>query len=234
METRPAIRAAAIAAAFSMGADGALAAPAGAPELDVSPCLFANLTVTPPSYSGCGDPAFDELDERSCPDLGSDPVAGPAFVWVMLSERDSFPGGIGGLQIGVEYEGVDVSGWSLCTGGTDIPDATWPGSGSGDAMTWAGGCHDVRGTSTRVGYFTVKSGDTGTMRLTADPRIEATTWAECDTRTFVVPPGNLGGGDLSVGTIPICVSRTSPESAPECAIESTPSWKGLDPSYTED
>jgi len=210
----------------------ATAAPEGAPILDPSPCLFMNLTVTPPSYSGCGDPAFDELDERSCPDLGAEPLAGPAFVWVMLSERDSFPGGIGGIQFGIEHEGVDVSGWTLCTGGTDIAGLGWPGSGSGNAATWVGGCHDVEGTSTRVGYFTVTSGDAGTIQLTEDPRIGAATWAECDTRSFTVPAVNLGGGDLSVGVTPVCISQPAPDVTPDCTIASTPSWKSLDRTYS--
>jgi hypothetical protein len=204
----------------------------GPPPIDPTPCTFVNLVVTPPSYSGCGDPDYDRLDTLACSDLGSSPLAGPAFVWIVVTDRDGFPGGIGGIQYGIEYDRVEVTGWSLCTGGSDIPMSGWPASGSGNASTWSRGCRDMAETTTRIGFLSVASADSGVIEVTGDPRIEGATWAECDAREHLIPEVNLGGGDLSLGLTPVCVSSPGPDAAPDCVIAATPAWKGLDRSYT--
>jgi hypothetical protein len=164
-----------------------------------------NLHLTQPSYSGCGDPAFDLIDAGDCAGLASSAIDGAAFLWVVASREGGFSGGgIGGIQFGVDYEGVDPSGWSLCTGGAEIPDGSWPASGSGNAVVWASGCYAPAGTAAVVGFFAVPNGATGTMGITTDPRIVEALWADCEATEFEICPENLGGASLASGTTPLC------------------------------
>lgn len=159
-----------------------------------------NLTLTPASYSGCDDPAFVAIDEGDCGDLASAPIEGPAFVWVVAGVGD---GSLAGLQFGAVHDAA-VEGWTLCTGGLEIPENGWPASGTGIAVTWSDDCYDPPGEVARVGYFRVPDGSAGTVALTADPRIEATLWSSCTGEDIPICPGLLGAADLSVGTIPLC------------------------------
>ena len=46
------------------------------------------------------------------------------------------PGGVGGIQFGIEYDApLVVQSWNNCTGGNEIPSDDWPSSGSGNAIT---------------------------------------------------------------------------------------------------
>jgi hypothetical protein len=164
--------------------------------------LTLNLHITAPSYSGCDDPAFDAIDEGECADLASDPVSGPALVWVVASLPDDDPAALSAVQFGVDHT-ASINGWSLCTGGLEIPSDTWPDPGSGTAATWPA-CYDPPGRNARLGFFTLTDGDVGTVALTLDPRIGRTEWTDCDAYPHVLCDGNLASADLSVGTVPLC------------------------------
>lgn len=164
-----------------------------------------NLFITIPSYTGCADVLFDSIDSGDCSGLTSDGVDGTAFVWIVASREGGFNGGgVGGAQFGVEHTGVETTGWTLCTGGSEIPEGTWPASGSGNAVTWGGGCYDPAGSAAKIGFFGVNNGATGTMAVTADPRIAEALWASCDQTTYDICGDNLGGAELASGTTPGC------------------------------
>ena len=173
----------------------ALVVPAivSAQETDVNANF--NIAVTQPSYGGCADPVFDFVDEATCSDLDLGPVAGPAFVWVITSREGGYPLGVGGAQFGLEH---DLSGgWSLCTGGSEIPEDGWPASGTGNAVTWGGGCYEPVGGNAKIGFVAVNDGDMGSIQVTADPRIGQSLYADCDAVLHDVCAENLGGGPLA-------------------------------------
>jgi len=164
-----------------------------------------NLHITGPSYAGCEDAAFDGIDAGDCSGLASDAIDGTAFVWIVASREGGFSGGgVGGAQFGIEHTGVDATGWTLCTGGSEIPEGSWPASGSGNAVTWGGGCYDPAGSAAKVGFLGVNNGATGTIAIIADPRIAEALWASCDQTTFDICGDNLGGAQLDAGTTPVC------------------------------
>lgn len=172
----------------------------------------------PPSYSGCaeGSVADAALNCSMINPNGVD-VGGfaPNFAWVIVGGVPEYEagspaaGGIGGIQFGVTYEpSVVVGGWSLCTGGSEIPSGTgpgevqWPGSGSGNAITWAGGCKEVLANPngmTRVGFFTINPGSGGFLFLDEDPRIERAQAADCDAQIFRICTQALGYAQTTPG-----------------------------------
>lgn len=186
-----------------------------------------NLATTAPSYSGCADPAFDWIDTGSCSDLLSPPRSGPAFAWIVLSDGESFAGGLSTARFGIEHTAL-VTGWSLCTGGTETPEAAWPDSGSGNAVVFGDGCIDPPGENVRIGYFELSDASTGVLRLASDPRTGTAAYGQCTPDETCLCAGNLGMIDLVVGGSPVCTdgagappaSATSCEAAPiDCAID---------------
>ncbi len=90
------------------------------------------------------------------------PVAGLALLWIVISDADEFPGGICGIEFGVEYGGgLEARNRSFCTDHM-IPGDGWPNSGSGVSLAW--GDPQYPGESIRLGYFIISSGDIGWMR----------------------------------------------------------------------
>ena len=163
-----------------------------------------NLLITQPSYTGCADPLFDFIDEGNCADLTSDPQPAGAFVWVVYSHLNGWGNGVSGAQFGIDYDAA-VQAWALCTGGAEIPEAGWPGAGTGNAVTWVGGCYNPVAGNARVGFFTVGApSDTGSMAVIPDPRINDTQYTDCDTNLFSTCAQNLGAADLASGTVPLC------------------------------
>lgn len=166
-----------------------------------------NLYVTTPSYSGCSDPTFDAIDAGECTDLANPPATGAAFVWIVASDLDGFATGIGLVEWGVEYDaGVNVTGWQLCTGGSQIPQEGWPASGTGNAVTWQFGCYEPEGSNARAGFFTVSDvGVTGSMTITRDPRKTHALIVDCmatdENRLCVEALGSLTFGQTSS---PVC------------------------------
>ncbi len=106
-------------------------------------CFNINLMMEPPQYGGCGVSVPYLESFETCENLVFDPwYPQIVFVHVVASRSPDFDEGIGGLQFGIEYENVEIQGWGLCTGGSEIPEAGWPRSGTGNAVTWPGGCYD--------------------------------------------------------------------------------------------
>jgi len=129
-----------------------------------------NIVITEPDYSGCAGPWPAILEGMDCEDLVSAPWPGQAWVWVVMSDGDMYPDGLGGIQFGIEHEKA-LQGWSLCTGGSEIPEDGWPNSGTGNAATWGGGCYYPPGENAVVGVFPVTDGSAGWMDIIGDPRI---------------------------------------------------------------
>ncbi len=191
---------------------GLLASFAGSAMAETDVEANFNLAITGASYSGCGDPLFDFIDASACSDLTTPGLDGTAFVWIVATHEGGFTGGgIGGAQFGIEYTGVTQNGWTLCTGGSEIPDGTWPASGSGNAVTWSEGCYAPSGGAARVGFFSVADGDAGDMAVTTDPRIGEAQWADCAAALYTICENNLASAALVAGTVPVCGDRCEGE-----------------------
>jgi len=182
----------------------ALVIPALASGQDLDDQANINVTSTTPSYAGCDDPVFDAL-EGNCADLSGDRVVGQAFIWVVASRTGGYGNGIGGAQFGLDHD-LAAQGWTLCTGGSEIPEDGWPASGTGNAVTWGGGCYMSSGEGAKVGYVAVSDGEAGSAAVIGDPRIgDVAVYADCDTETFSICPEGLG----SLGNV-LCACEPVP------------------------
>jgi len=168
-----------------------------------------DITVTPPTYSGCNEASVAD-GALSCDGLnpnGQNFGGNPNFAWVIVGGVPPEVGGVGGiagLQFGVDYEaGVSIGAWALCTGGAEIPQQqprAWPESGSGNAMTWPGGCYPLADNPdglTRVGWFTVNGGSDGMLDIVEDPRIARAVATDCEAELIRVCKQLLGSADLN-------------------------------------
>jgi len=163
-----------------------------------------NVLITPASYSGCTDAQFNFIDEGVCADLSSTGTGGFGFLWIVASREGGFGGGIGGAQFGMTHS-VAASGWTLCTGGSEIPEGGWPASGTGNAVTWSGGCYQSPGGNAKIGFLAVNPDNGGSIAITGDPRVAGEAiWADCATDLWRVCPQFLGSDDLASGTSPSC------------------------------
>ena len=162
-----------------------------------------------PTYSGCAEGSMaDGL--LSCGMVNVDgadfgPYT-PVFCWFLVGGVPENigglgePGGIGGIQFGIMYEPtVRPSGWTLCTGGSEIPqndlDGVWPAAGTGNAMTFGGGCSAVTANvdgMTRLGFMPLTPADTGAMLATEDPRIGIATASDCVPNSYRVCRQSMG------------------------------------------
>jgi hypothetical protein len=194
--------------------------------------------------TGCDVGAW--IDASDCASLESAPISGPAFLWIVVSSDNGFEGGtgpygIGGVQFGLEHD-LDIDMWASCTGGLEIPSATWPASGSGNAVTWTGDqCYVPAGDNARIGYLALPTGDVGQISLVPDPRTGELALTDCGQHMFAICPGNAGSADLSVGTVPECEDHPLSPAPPVdviattdgCDIQLAWSWAGTDASYFE-
>jgi hypothetical protein len=150
-----------------------------------------------------------------CADLVSGPgsVDG-SFIWVVASRSGGFPDGIGGLQFGIQYSGLGGVFWTLCTGGSEIPEAGWPNSGTGNAVTWSGGCYEPGREVAKVGYVLAFDGTSGSFAIIGDPRLadfapEDAQWADCSAAVWSACPENRGFDDnIGDGANPDCDTCT--------------------------
>jgi hypothetical protein len=120
-----------------------------------------------------------------------------------------------GVQFGVTYDpGVTVTGWTLCSGGLQIPESGWPASGTGNAVTWPephfSGSPDELAL---VGIFTVAAGSEGEIRLSVDPRIGQAQFTSAEYEGAV----SLLNGDLGKVGVDSLTAGCNP-CADECGI----------------
>jgi hypothetical protein len=185
--------------------------------LGVSPALAGdsdfpftiNIDFNPPSYSGCADPGLND-SALSCGAIDNDLNdydGAPNFGWLLVGgipegTGGGAPGGIGGIQFGISYDETFVVGsWTLCTGGSQIPQddlmGTWPESGTGNAATWAGGCHLVDQNPdglTAIGFLEVDANSNGVIDIMGDPRIGEALAADCAASALRICDQLLGRG----------------------------------------
>lgn len=126
-------------------------------------------------------PSCERVDEGLRPLYPYSPVHSE-YIWVFVGnvpdgEGPGTPGGVGGIRFGIEYpEELGITSWTLCTGGAEIPQAdeggTWPDSGTGNAVTFSGGCYDpvIKDELALVGVFTYTAQTDGYLRIVDDPR----------------------------------------------------------------
>jgi len=183
--------------------------PALALAQDLDDQSNVNLVFTEASYSSCGDPIFELLEEQTCRDFPGDRVPGEAFIWFILGRLGGFPEGVGGAQFGVIHT-LDDPVWSLCTGGLSIPQEGWPESDTGTAVTWAGGCYEPAGESARIGYLYVADGEDGDAFVVGDPRLgDIAIYADCEYETRAICPVGLGStlrAECGCETLPVRAS----------------------------
>jgi len=170
-----------------------------------------NFHHTQASYAGCDDGLWDEIDGGVCADLDLDPIPAQSFLWFVISRVDvPLENGVGGVQLGIDHVDADVLGWTLCTGGSEIPEDGWPASGTGNAMTWSAGCYEpAGGHQARIGFITLGDGLVGQFEVTGDPRVGQAVYADCDTETYAICFSNLGRYDTGLDFNP-------PTCNPEC------------------
>jgi hypothetical protein len=170
----------------------------------------------PPSYVGCNEPAAADA-ALNCTTLDPNAIDvgafAPNFLWLVVTGVPAgtgagAPGGIGGIQFGIEYDPTVVLGgpFTLCTGGSAIPqddlDGTWPASGTGNALTFGGGCKLVTDNPdgvTKLGFIPINPGSSGLIRFIEDPRIGEAQAAGCDASIARICRQSMGIGDVTIG-----------------------------------
>ncbi len=173
------------------------------------PAFNINLYITEPSYTGCL--VFDDGEVGECTNLVSDPVMGPAFVWVVVSRFQGFPIGIGGVEFGIQHDNITVLDWALCTDGLQVFGNDWPQSGGVTAITWTAGCYYPPGDVAKTGYFIVEDASDGFMKILDDGFFQPrAVWADCIPAGFEIDPDQLGSAELSEGTEPTCYLGSTP------------------------
>jgi len=204
---------------FAMGL-AAVTLVAGAAQADDSYPYSVFLHFTQPSFAGCDETVGgfmqDALLNCGVIDTGASDYGSfsPNFLWILVGNvpdgtGPGAPGGIGGLQFGIEYDATVAlgGGFSLCTGGSAIPQddlqGSWPQSGTGNAVTWGGGCGLVTDNEdgvTTVGFIPIAPGSSGIFSIIGDPRIDGIVEAaDCDTNPTRVCTQALGSADATVG-----------------------------------
>lgn len=203
---------------------GALSTPAGA--LAGEPAWTnVNAFVTPADFSaGCA--GFSWIDDGDCASLTGPPVTGDAFLWIVASGSDGFdpdnpasPNGVAAIEFGITHD-LDISSWTLCTGGLEIPMQNWPASGSGNAVTW-NGCYMPGGNNARIGYFYLQDGSTGHLAVRDHVKVGGVNMVDCDAFTYPICDEQWGSIDLSVGSVPTCVSGGGTEAPSNVSATAT-------------
>jgi hypothetical protein len=132
--------------------------------------------------------------------------ANPTWAWVIVSGvSDSASaqdrGGISRARFGFNHTLAEFA-WSLCTGGSESPEASWPAPETGNDVTWLGDCHHVTANpigATRIGVLVVPEGASGLIQLIGDPRVGGALFYDCDGDFAEICPDLLGGGDATAG-----------------------------------
>jgi hypothetical protein len=113
-----------------------------------------------------------------------------------------------GVQVGIQYDragdngtGLEILSWHACSD-LEFPGDDWPGSGSGNTMTWA---ENVSTDIVVAGYFEVISHGASRMWVTPWPVTDLAKIAGCGGGEYAlqVPPDQLGWiswGNAGFGT----------------------------------
>jgi hypothetical protein len=138
----------------------------------LDPGLGIELVLAPADYAGCG--SVSSLEATACEDLDSPglPVGTRAFLWIAVTYHEGFPADVGGVQFGIHYSDLEIDEWSLCTGGIEIRQEGWPDSGTGNALTWSGGCHTPENDVAVVGFLAPRGGS-----ICSSTPVEPSTWS---------------------------------------------------------
>jgi hypothetical protein len=205
---------------------GLVAAFVGSARATEPVIVSLDLHLSTGSYSGCPG---DLPSGFACSSIvTSIPSLAPSLQVSLLAggivpfERAGEFGGIGGLQFALDYPAsAGVETWTLCTGGAEVPAGGWPGAGSGNAVTWAGGCRPETGNAAgieRVGFWTLVPGGAGLIEIAGDPRVNGGAWFyDCNAEGYFICDALLGSADVTPGSNPRAVTCGG-----SCAIVGTP------------
>lgn len=150
------------------------------------------------SYAGCAALPDASL---SCATMNPNGVVVSNFMWawVVISGVPD-PAGVGSVSFGIDHALTDIV-WSTCTGGTDMPQAGWPATGTGITITWPDDCYVVTDNgdgATALGSFVVANDETTLMFLRDDPRVGEALVTDCDALTTEICLERLGIADATV------------------------------------
>lgn len=190
--------------------------------------------MAPADYSGCTGIVDADLDCGSIDPVGEEFTE--QFAWVIAwgwENSAEWPegAGIGGVQFAVRYpKDVSITGWSLCSGGSEIPvdnpvDGTWPQSETGIAATWSGGEYMSTSGFAKVGFLVVSDGSFGTLEIvphvTTD-LVEITSGPSGGLTTIVAGEGSWGRADVdgTEGDTYVVCAKVPTESTTWSAIKS--------------
>lgn len=123
-----------------------------------------------------------------------------------------------GIQFGITYEGgnvsgmangvgVDIYGWTLCDGSSEVEYKTagWPAPGSGNTIAWATSTACQTAEVTVFGYFYTAAYSADILALTAHPAECQAKLADCLSREWPLDDTDLGSVAFSAGaTVPGC------------------------------
>lgn len=192
----------------------------------IDPLVTLNVHFTESSYLGCG--LVDDGAIAVCENLASTSSAEEVFAWIFVAKDGGLvlgdTPGIGAAAFGIEYEAtVEISGWALCTGGAEIPQADfggrWPDSGTGNAVTWAGGCYIAPAEVAKIGFLTAASGSTGLLMTRPDSKITSDGIAvfSCspESELFLLCEAAMGFGTVGTGSTPVCGNPCDPTPSAE-------------------
>ncbi len=159
-----------------------------------------------PDYANCG---IVNDNTVTCDDIMPDGAdIGLQFAFVLAYGWEDIPGwpasrGIGACQFGIVYdEDVVVSGWTLCTGGSEIPQndpllGSWPESETGNAITWESGEYFQSNGFAKVGFFVVAADSFGRMTVNPDPRIGDALIAAGDATVYPIGGEGWSSADIA-------------------------------------
>lgn len=128
----------------------------------------------------------------------------PRWAWIVLTgipedQGGGEAGGIRSVSFGIEHSLAEPV-WSLCNGGSEMPDATWPASGTGITVTWPDDCYHATASAvggTRVGILTIASDASGPITVVPNPATGVASVTDCDGVVYELCPGALGVADAT-------------------------------------
>jgi hypothetical protein len=120
--------------------------------------------------------------------------------------------GIGGVKLGVDYDGASQSGvdieagsWTRCANGLEFPTDDWPRPRSGNIITWepSEGCQrtvpgdEAHGVTAVVGFFSLTAYNTDRLSVIphtqSPPGLLTFQVADCNTAQFDLDPAKQAG-----------------------------------------